>query len=1635
MDPREMESLVQRLVQNPHDTDAITQAHHAGQSDPRSYAMLLEKVGTATTDPALACHWLTESANVWTLSLNDAHRAARALMIAIDRDPTQPTPAERLAELYREKGDSKALVALLERRGKALAPLAAQDPELRAQAAAVHEELARLWAEPPLSQTRKAIENYRRAVEYDPSSQFAIYSVRELLKAAGQWADAVPYFELEQRLIADDVDRRLALYQDEAEVRKNAGDWAGAAQAVRAARDMEGGSDAGLKQQLATLVLERVQQGQTTPDRERQEAASLFVELAETYPGEHGYSYSMCALELTPAHDRAVQLAMYYGAELGREGDVAPRAAAYVKTNPQGPMAVEARQLVARITAQGGGDDSLVEALAPLPDAGTPERVQALVDQAQAFARKARKNDAAAKYREVLTLEPSNAEAIAFLEGYLKQTRKFAELRDLLLQASADEGIDFDVRKHWLGEAAGLCETQLRDAAGAIAAYKQICALDPEDEHVRSQLKRLLERSAQWDDLAQLLELEAQTGDIEARIGLEKQIAKLHEQKRKDPVATGAAWARIAALAPDDETALQTAVRHYERGERFDLAAQAIAENVAALEDEAARAGLYKKLGELREAAGDAQGAGDAFAEAAPLLKRIELWEAAERCYARAEAWDQAASAVGERAALTSADPAKAALFFTESTYLLRAGDESSSVTRLEQATDLDASNDEYAAALEERYTTADRIADLAVFLLRRAEKLTDRAVRSTLRRRAAEIQRDKLGDPDAARQSLIELLEDGDDVDALRLLITDAEEGGDAEGAQKYLDRLSRAVTDPAEKVEVILREAQLLSDSLDDREGAIAQYERLLSEVDPKHAEALERIAQLHDENGNPSGNSKALERLLEIAADPAKKLEVANRLAELYEGPLDDAKQAVRILDIIRTLDEEDFSAVQRLCELCERLEDWPRVATHMAELIDVEGDAEEVSRMTRRLAEILHEKLERNDDALAALMAVADTGDEPCREEYVTLGDKLGWKGVVATKLVEWYFEHPVGPKRVEALRGAFERFLEIGRETDALNVARELIRTGGADAELAGRCEEIATRVKDLDALSVAHALLVKDLTGAARADELVRQAEVVHKAGVDPAEAMQHGEQGLPSVAPEEAEPLLQRLAAIAVEPAQVIDLYERQVTRCKNPADRLRALARASQVAAERGAPERARAFFDIALGGGLQDDTVSLLEDVAREADQNAGSETLRWILAEAFAAGGQGSRDGGKTRGMLLGRAAQLAFHDLKSPDKAFGWVGDAIIAHVADERLDELEQLAGDAGDFRRAETVLSRALEEVFDGPLVRRLLARRAAVRRQHLGELANAAIDLKRLHELSPGDTAVSDELVALYSELADYRGLVQLYEDQILRGKDPNVRAELARKVARLWEERLADPREAADAWRRVLRMKAGDSEATEGLERAKKNMLKKPDDDGPVAAPAPPMPGQSGEAGDRAGTGDDPVESSAAADSSNTDDEAPKAVEPPPVKDSSADGALADAPPAAASDIPPSATDDGPSPSTGNMGGEEPTIPSMDIDITGFGTASDAPAPPRSGPPPAPSRPPPAAGRGVRPPPMSVKPPPPPRSSVRPPPPPPRKSSGPPPAGASYSDATEIRPPRALLEDDDGEVVDDDELVDES
>ena len=1009
-------------------------------------------------------------------------------------------------------------------------------------------------------------------------------------------------------------------------------------------------------------------------------------------------------------------------------------------------------------------------------------------------------------------------------------------------------GESVDARRDRLREVAGLCEGNLRDIDGAIAAWKQLLALDRTDEPARQSLTRTLERTQRWDDLANLYEQEEN-----AEVDLEKKLALLKRARdtprgqaqghRGGGRGVGAHREPDAGRRPGHRDGVEDVLEG--RGARSRGAGHRA--NAASVTDAPSRSALFERLGELYEELDDPSRAGDAYADAADQgVKSGKLWEAAERCFVAAERWDRAGDAAVQRGELEVAPKDKARHFARSADYLVRAADDAGALGNLVRATELDPTSEEYAQELTARYTALMRWDDLVELLIKRGDHVGDTKKRIELRRQAADVYANQLGDKDAARETWRKMLEDGDDEDAIEHLIDDAIERGDHAEATELLQRLEKAATTGPDKARIALREAELIAEAVGDVEAAIARYERIFTELDPTCRLALQAIADLQEARDKPAAAANALERELKLATDPTERAPIATRLASLYEQ-LDDSDATIRALEVVRTADADDFDALARLCDLSEKTEKWDKLAELLAQRVEVEGDEGEASILTRKLSAVLADRLNRGDEALAALTEMADQGHESVRAAYIELGDRLGWRGIVATKLVEWWLEAKASPERTGHLRGAFERFAEVGRDDDAVRVACEIVRSKGADHKLAEHLEKLSSKTRNLDALSTAHDLIARELSGVDRARELVRQAEVRVPAGAPALEAIQHGEAGLTSVPPEDVEPLLSRLAALAEKPEDVVDLYERQVTRCKVPADRVFALGRAAQVASSRGQIERARGFLDLALGGTPSEDAVATLEEAARAGDEQTHGDSLRRALCAALESGGQGARDGGKTRGALMRRAAAITHRDLNEVDQAFTWLGTALIAHVDPLTLDALEDLAHEVADPRRAEATLSHVLEEVFDGPLVRLLLARRAKLRREHLEDPTGAAADLKKLHDLSPNDAAVMSELTVLLTELGDYRGMVRVFEDQILRGKDMSARAELARDVARMWEKELADPREAADAWRRVLRMKAGDAEATAGLERAKSNMLKTLDSNAegasaPEAFPAP-------------------------------------------------------------------------------------------------------------------------------------------------------------------------------------------------
>ena len=281
--------------------------------------------------------------------------------------------------------------------------------------------------------------------------------------------------------------------------------------------------------------------------------------------------------------------------------------------------------------------------------------------------------------------------------------------------------------------------------------------------------------------------------------------------------------------------------------------------------------------------------------------------------------------------------------------------------------------------------------------------------------------------DKELARELWLKLLEDGDDKEALERLIDDAVEREDHTEAATLLRRLGQNTVDKAEKARVALREAELLAEGVGDVDTAISRYELILSDLDSTCRPALQAIADLQEARGSLAEAADALERELKLVADVQERGQIAARLARLYEK-LDDPRNAIRALDLVRKADLEDFDALTRLCELCELTEQWGRVAELLVERIEIEADEQEVVELTKKLATILADKLDRGDEALGALTDLADQGDATraprvhhARRQARLEGHRRQQAQGVVVRRASRLGAHGRSPRRVRALR--------------------------------------------------------------------------------------------------------------------------------------------------------------------------------------------------------------------------------------------------------------------------------------------------------------------------------------------------------------------------------------------------------------------------------------------------------------------------------------------------------------------------------------------------------------------------------------------------------------------------------------
>jgi tetratricopeptide (TPR) repeat protein len=528
----------------------------------------------------------------------------------------------------------------------------------------------------------------------------------------------------------------------------------------------------------------------------------------------------------------------------------------------------------------------------------------------------------------------------------LLESGRLAEL-DEVLHGDLERASETGARVRAFERIAGLWEDEFGDGQAAGRNYEALLALEPRHVHAlraveRRRLQDLGKDLGSSDPHEALASLQATIADVTTDAAL------------ASALLVECAHARAAA-APGSGADLADLTRAAERDPRFRPALRALWDHAVSRgpeEPPAAVASLAERLADdpdldrrsaslLRERAGEAwlalgqpdeaiarfrTAVAESGEQLSPLRALLQVALARDAHADAAAAADAASRSLHDPGERTRAALVAAAVEDRS----LQAPEQALAAWRRVLAVEPTHPEafDRAAALLEERGDHAG----LAEVLAARAAADHDPAVAFDLYMRLAALLRGPLGDPAASKPHLQQALAlQPTHREALALLsdlhYRDSEWGPAAE----LLIRRARLERDPVELSAIFRRLGIIYDEHIPDLQRAIASFGRVL-EGAPEDRMALERLAALHERQGDVASALGTLARLVQLEADPGRKVELLLRSARLQEqganlrGAVDTLKRALAAAP-------HDARTIGALAEFYDRRDDPTSAKVHL------------------------------------------------------------------------------------------------------------------------------------------------------------------------------------------------------------------------------------------------------------------------------------------------------------------------------------------------------------------------------------------------------------------------------------------------------------------------------------------------------------------------------------------------------------------------------------------------------------------------------------------------------------------------------------------------------------------------------
>lgn len=1035
-------------------------------------------------------------------------------------------------------------------------------------------------------------------------------------------------------------------------------------------------------------------------------------------------------------------------------------------------------------------------------------------------------------YARVLELardEPGAALAAARELEKLLNAAGRAEERCGVLETLAGVEDDPEARRTVLGEVARVALEELGDADRATRAWRQRLADDAADGDALDGLVVSLERAGRWAELVEALEERARTSEDAERARADRaRVARLLDNQLGDGVRAVETWRAVRESYGRDQESFGELSSLLTRQERWDELATLLSEEAGAESDPERRAELARGLGQLhREKTGNVSAALDAYVTAGD-------WNAA----------------IGV-AAGTAHDDARARVASNELLDLaVRSWNAPGEVETLEGPA--------AAAAwaireLSARFLRAGEHREAVAVMLRGASLPFHRARQRELRREAASLTSDELGDTDAAITVFRELFAEdpGDEVArgaVTRFALLLEERGLDEEIATLWETqaRCRAESGDRAAAAALWARAAEVSETRLGDVERAIGDYRQgagLGGEA------CLEELARIYEARSEPKLAAEALEWLCASSARDALA-ERALRLANAYVAAGMRARARARLEQAASQA--IDASAVRkRLAELYREAHDHTALAALLASEAERAPDTHTRLELLKEAAR-LH-LVERDAPAeAAALLEQAVRLDPDDSALRLLLSDALGRAGRFdeARAILQAQIEHYGArrPKDRALVHFALARVcLAAGLRAEALSELAVATKIDPAHPGILQLIARLAFEEGQLErAERMYRALLLvlgrgDDPGLPSRAEALLDLSEIAEQRG-DSVRGGEFVESAFEAAddSPREAAALERVLAARerhallarAIDLRLGGDLEPEQAARALGTLARLHAEQIDDLDSASARLRERARAVHAALEERGSDDEAAwGALGGVYRlTGDGDAEARVLErrvavWVEADELPPDAveplyrlsQVRLSNPETRGEGL-RVLERVY-DLKAdPERAEAMLTFALEREPDEASLALLERIARGAG----RQSTLARALAAQTRLPTPRPQVIREAVHLAHELGdsELARTVLTAAIGSDLAPEDAAWARlELADLHAAGGAFGEALDLREQAAALLPPDRARSVLL-ETARAASELAQDPKRAARVYEQLLQHEPADREVWEPL-----------------------------------------------------------------------------------------------------------------------------------------------------------------------------------------------------------------------